>query len=285
MALAGEIQFRHAVGNAMVADIEDLDQEFENEILMGYGGNILDLQKMGRQVLEPEPFVKQSPSMLAQHELLADDCIVKPSQLAPDVFDLSLPDEGFCRQETEQCWPDWVSSGASPMGMTMTPQGEARSGGIAEPAVSPEAGGPNENITQDASQPVFQYMWLLGGNENPKLVAGANGYPCLPQEDARNPRRRLRRRKVPSLIDMAAKDQRQRQRQEDPQVKATTFAATASTATRPNARDQAEGDCGGTSKQFGGKFCPFCGGTTVPQSKFCTFCGADLLAVRHSNFQ
>lgn len=246
-----------------------------------------------------------------------DDVILTSFQPGRQMTDsLSLPDEGFCRQETEQFWPVWPPLQAPPASVDnglnvaktidttvpfpeMQPStcGEAAGKSPTLPFGDVPAG--NTGVGMLTSTAITQMM-MMQACASSALQYMASDIPAdseldldakgqeVPDNSAMN-----RRRKFPSLIDLAAEKQQQQQQlagkpqqqrkkdQKKLKPKSTFPMGARGAPVAPVA--QQGGAPGDASMPRVPKFCPYCGGKALHQFKFCQFCGENLIAFHNKH--
>lgn len=274
-----------------------------------------------RQQSAPSPFVGKlcsgTPSRLDKLIASLEPCSPKDAGFDDVLFNAfqparqgtdssSLPDEGFCRQETEQCWPEWSLVPKLPLQTQPLQTHLANLEDGSNDVKSPET---SAFLPGDAP-PLPQFGDTLGGNPGFGMLSNnaisqammmqacasstlhylmttdtvpANNEGGL-QETSGNSEN-YHRRKYPSLIDLAAEQQQSQQKpmkQQPPQRKNNQKKMSKPKATRHiGSRDAADAQCqggahGDPSSQRIPKFCPYCGGKALAKFKFCQYCGEDL---------
>lgn len=304
-----------------------------------YGDDICEIQSFLRQMSAPAPSIAMSKghisaptppnsrlisNMQARHEKErkqsmepvsesadADDQISNPFLFVRAETELSLPDEGFCRLETEQCWREWPvnAATASPTGVCTDIVSNDGVGNSMQTMPSPyPAPAHHFDGAPARGRPNYPCVWTTEGvsfktqeNQAEQQVIGTRDLAAAlrafagevdadkamgvdaPKGNGRTRPPRRRPRKAPSLIDVAAKQlvkqEKRAQRQLQQSTKAAQRIRSASNANNARSNADAQGGMHGrsaTQQSVEKRFCPFCGGSVLTNFKFCQFCGADV---------
>lgn len=234
--------------------------------------------------LVASPQLKCVPPPCATNDVDEDadfGVILNSFQLSPQLTEFSLLDDGFCRQETEQCWPVWPPAGC-PLASADNSCDVANSNttttsmpGGSEGVVM--GGDVNKAMMMQAcAASAMQYMLTTQAQAQANKGDSSGFWKETP--DSSNMRYR---RKYPSLIDLAAEKQQLQQPAWQQQNKINK------TYDRPKPMrpvgglyaafaHEEDGTRGHASGQKSAKFCPYCGSKALHQFKFCQFCGHSL---------
>lgn len=264
------------------------NESYEDDGFLEYGEDILqllDLSFLESPKAKPSGVPPQqerpipSPDRAIPQNLHTNDLIFTQCQFARQGAHFNLPEQGFCKQGAEQCFLPLSSASVVPVTSVdhilrdqpvLPPVATFTPAPLPWPTKLMEDMYANVNLSRiDEGFPAEQKMAYAAFPMEPQ--GQAYEWDSAMQFDQRSidaSMRRRRRRRTPSLIDMAAKQQT---RKECPMQQPTEQVEAA------HANGNAcEIPITGSTENSPARFCHSCGGKLKGHYKFCLFCGVGI---------